>query len=142
MVNHILAQPDLPQFAERLAATLQPGDALLLDGPLGAGKTALSRALIRALTNDPALEVQSPTFPICLTYDTDGPTIWHYDLYRLNENADLSDLGWDEVRRDGIAIVEWPERARADQMHKPFIRLSIAFTDEEGVRNVTIEDVR
>ncbi len=143
MVNHILAQSDLDGFARDLAARLRPGDALLLEGPLGAGKTALSRALIRALVSDQTLEVQSPTFPICLTYETpDNVTIWHYDLYRLNENADLSDLGWDEARRSGIAIVEWPSRARTDQMHKPLIRMTIEFTDEDGVRNVNIEEDR
>lgn len=143
MVNLILAHDDLENFARDFATKLRPGDAVLLEGPLGAGKTTLSRALIRALCDDPMLDIQSPTFPLCLTYDApDGTTIWHYDLYRLPDNADISELGWDEARRDGIAIVEWPDKARADQMHMPTLRLSLSFTDDELIRRITIDETR
>lgn len=133
----ILAQSDIAAFASDLAMRLRTGDALLLDGPLGAGKTTLSRALIRVFMQDNDLDVQSPTFPLCLTYETPDVTIWHYDLYRLTDNADLSDLGWFEARRDGIAIVEWPERIHAGQLYKPYIHLKIAFTDDDNKREIT-----
>jgi len=98
------------RLAERLAAVLRPGDALLLEGPLGAGKSALARAVLRRLSRDPALEVPSPSFTLVQSYDLpEGVAAHHYDLYRLSGPADLAELGWDEAR-DGIVLVEWPDR--------------------------------
>uniref|UniRef100_UPI00262C974D tRNA (adenosine(37)-N6)-threonylcarbamoyltransferase complex ATPase subunit type 1 TsaE n=1 Tax=uncultured Rhizobium sp. TaxID=155567 RepID=UPI00262C974D len=70
------------EFGEDLALTVRPGDCLALSGELGAGKSALSRALIRALANDDALEVPSPTFTLVQSYDLRTP-VSHFDLYRL-----------------------------------------------------------
>ncbi len=137
MVNRSLALPDLDSFAAELAGRLQPGMALLLEGPLGAGKTTLSRAVIQSLTGE-EVEVQSPTFPLCLTYDAPKATIWHYDLYRLQPGADLEALGWYEARDKGIAIVEWPDRAA--RIDPPYMRLTIAFGTGETDRVVTIEE--
>jgi len=139
MVNRILHKDDLSAFAREVAGRLVPGMALLLKGELGAGKSALSRAILCALAGDPDLDVASPTFPICLTYDTAKGQVWHYDLYRLPEGSDLSDLGWDEARLNGIAIVEWPERARKDQLRKPYIRIDIGFTDAQDTRTIEME---
>ncbi len=101
------------RLAARLASVLRPGDALLLEGPLGAGKSALARALLRRLAGDPALEVPSPSFTLVQSYDLpDGGAAHHYDLYRLSGPADLAELGWDEAR-GGIVLVEWPDRLGA-----------------------------
>ena len=106
---------DLPDLAatEALAARLAPllrhGDAVLLEGPLGAGKSAFARALLRAATGDPALEVPSPTFTLVQSYDLPAGPAHHFDLYRLSGPAGLAELGWDEAR-EGIVLVEWPER--------------------------------
>lgn len=106
---------DLPDLAatERLAAQLagvaRTGDVILLQGPLGAGKTALARAFLRAASGDPALEVPSPTFTLVQEYDTRLGTIRHFDLWRLDGPAAMAELGWDEAQ-DGIVLVEWPER--------------------------------
>jgi tRNA threonylcarbamoyladenosine biosynthesis protein TsaE len=98
------------RLAARLASVLRPGDALLLRGPLGAGKSALARAVLRRLAGDPALEVPSPSFTLVQSYDLpDGGAAHHYDLYRLSGPADLAELGWDEAR-EGIVLVEWPDR--------------------------------
>ena len=98
------------RLAARLASALRPGDALLLEGPLGAGKSALARAVLRRLAGDPALEVPSPSFTLVQSYDLpDGGAAHHYDLYRLSGPADLAELGWDEAR-EGIVLVEWPDR--------------------------------
>jgi tRNA threonylcarbamoyladenosine biosynthesis protein TsaE len=98
------------RLAERLASVLRPGDALLLKGPLGAGKSALARAVLRRLSDDPTLEVPSPSFTLVQSYDLpEGGVAHHYDLYRLSGPADLAELGWDEAR-DGIVLVEWPDR--------------------------------
>ena len=104
--------PDLAAtqaLAASIAGMLRPGDALLLEGPLGAGKTEFARALLRAATGNPALEVPSPTFTLVQSYPTPAGTVHHYDLWRLDGPAALAELGWDDARAD-IVLVEWPDR--------------------------------
>jgi tRNA threonylcarbamoyladenosine biosynthesis protein TsaE len=96
-------------LACRLGPHLRPGDVVALRGDLGAGKTAFARALIQSL-GDPDDEVPSPTFTLVQTYETPAGSIWHFDLYRLSGPDEVIELGWDEVRADGIALVEWPDR--------------------------------
>jgi tRNA threonylcarbamoyladenosine biosynthesis protein TsaE len=96
-------------LAARVAALARAGDAILLDGPLGAGKTEFARGFLRAATNDPTLEVPSPTFTLVQAYDTRLGPLHHFDLWRLDGPAELGELGWDEAR-DDIVLVEWPDR--------------------------------
>jgi tRNA threonylcarbamoyladenosine biosynthesis protein TsaE len=106
---------ELPSLAatEALAATVaalaRAGDAILLEGELGAGKSAFARAFLRAATGDPALEVPSPTFTLVQSYDTRIGVVQHFDLWRLEGPGGLTELGWDEAR-NGIVLVEWPDR--------------------------------
>jgi tRNA threonylcarbamoyladenosine biosynthesis protein TsaE len=100
---------DTEALGRRLAARAQPGDVLLLEGPLGAGKSTLARAFIRALAEDPRLTVPSPTFTLVQQYETKRGTVWHYDLWRLEGSQGLEELGWDEAQ-SGIVLVEWPDR--------------------------------
>ncbi|HYZ22282.1 MAG TPA: tRNA (adenosine(37)-N6)-threonylcarbamoyltransferase complex ATPase subunit type 1 TsaE [Rhodopila sp.] len=107
-----IALPDLAAteaLAARLAALARPGDAILLEGALGAGKTAFARAFLHAAAGDPALEVPSPSFTLVQTYDTPIGAVFHYDLWRLDGPGDLTELDWDDAR-DGIVLVEWPDR--------------------------------
>lgn len=94
----------------RLAATLRPGDLVLLAGGLGAGKTALARAIIRTLADDPALEVPSPSFALVQPYELAGGSLLHADLYRLQDAREIDELGLFDSA-EAIVLVEWPERA-------------------------------
>jgi tRNA threonylcarbamoyladenosine biosynthesis protein TsaE len=97
-------------LATRLAAALRPGDVVLLEGPLGAGKSEFARALLRAAAGDPALEVPSPSFTLVQHYDLPGiGPAWHFDLYRLRGPEEVAELGWEEARQ-GVVLVEWPDR--------------------------------
>lgn len=110
-LTHIVL-PDLTRtarLAARAAALAHPGDAILLAGPLGAGKTAFARAFLRAATGDQRLEVPSPSFTLLQSYDTTIGTVHHFDLWRLDGPRALAELGWDDAQAD-IVLVEWPDR--------------------------------
>ncbi|MDO5603806.1 MAG: tRNA (adenosine(37)-N6)-threonylcarbamoyltransferase complex ATPase subunit type 1 TsaE [Paracoccus sp. (in: a-proteobacteria)] len=96
-------------LARALATELRAGDTVLLDGPVGAGKSHFARALIRARLDDPCHEVPSPTFTLVQTYEGD-PAIWHADLYRLTDPAEVDELGLTDALPDSIALIEWPDR--------------------------------
>jgi len=97
------------RLAGWLAPLLRRGDAILLEGPLGAGKTTFVRALLRAVGGDHALEVPSPSYTLVQTYDVDGLALHHFDLWRLDGPGGLAELGWEEARGD-VVLVEWPDR--------------------------------
>ena len=101
---------DTVQLAGRIAAQLGPGDAILLYGPLGAGKSTLARALIRSLTSATE-DVPSPTFTLVQSYRArSGLEISHFDLYRLADPDEAWELGVDEALDGGAALIEWPQR--------------------------------
>lgn len=105
-------------FATQLAPCLGPGDVLLLDGPVGAGKTAFARALIGALRERAGLppeDVPSPSFTLVQTYETGPFQTWHADLYRLTDPADVLELGLDDAFHDALCLVEWPDRLGRDR---------------------------
>ena len=89
---------------------LRRGDVVGLSGPLGAGKTTLARALIRALGEEG--EVPSPSFALIQSYDAPGLgcPLAHVDLYRLDGAHQLTELGLEEWRSDGALLIEWPDR--------------------------------
>ena len=92
-----------------LAQVLQPRDVVTLSGPLGAGKTTLVRALLQALGEKG--EIPSPSFALVQPYNELSPPVWHADLYRVEHPGELDELGLDDIRHDGVLLVEWPERA-------------------------------
>ncbi len=112
MADSNVTLPDLAateRLAARLARLVRPGMAVLLEGPLGAGKSTFCRALLRSLSGDPALDVPSPTFTLVQSYDTPRGLVHHLDLWRLAGPEGLDELGWDDMQRD-IVLVEWPDR--------------------------------
>ena len=108
-----LALPDADateRLARLVAEELRPGDLVTLSGGLGSGKTTFARAVIRALAQDPELEVPSPTFTLMQGYDTPAGNVLHADLYRIGGPLELTEIGFDEMAERSIALVEWPER--------------------------------
>ena len=97
-------------FGQELALLLVPGDIVSLEGELGAGKSALARATVRALAGDPELEVPSPTFALVQPYDTPRGPVLHADLYRLGDAAEADELGLLD-NPSAFVLVEWAERA-------------------------------
>ncbi|MCR0983391.1 tRNA (adenosine(37)-N6)-threonylcarbamoyltransferase complex ATPase subunit type 1 TsaE [Roseomonas populi] len=123
-------------LAARAARLARPGDAILLDGPLGAGKSAFARAFLRAAAGNPALEVPSPTFTLVQSYDLPGGPAHHMDLYRLEGPDALPELGWEEMR-EGIVLVEWPERL-GPWAPRDALRLALAQADDPDARTATL----
>jgi tRNA threonylcarbamoyl adenosine modification protein YjeE len=94
-----------------LALLIGPGDVITLSGDLGAGKTAAARAMIRYLAGDDTLEVPSPTFTLVQIYDLPPYPLLHADLYRVNDPAELEEIGLSPLPEATLALIEWPERA-------------------------------
>ena|SRR5579864_4653691 len=97
------------RLGRAIARTLAPREAVCLKGVLGAGKTTLARALIRARTRAKE-DVPSPTFTLVQFYAGEGLKLAHFDLYRLERPEEADEIGLDEALEDGAAVIEWPER--------------------------------
>lgn len=120
---------DTEVLARCFAEVLKPGDVLGLEGDLGAGKTAFARALIQALGSTE--EVPSPTFTLIQIYELPAFVVWHVDLYRIEDESELQELGLDEAFEDAVTIIEWPERL-GSQMPADHINIHILEIAESG----------
>ncbi|WP_255822102.1 tRNA (adenosine(37)-N6)-threonylcarbamoyltransferase complex ATPase subunit type 1 TsaE [Domibacillus sp. PGB-M46] len=124
---------EMSAFASALADTLRPGDVLLLEGDLGAGKTTFTQNLAKAL--GVTKNVNSPTFTIIKEYEGTYP-LYHMDVYRLGEESE--DLGFDEYfYGNGITVVEWAHLI-ADQLPEEYIQINLFHTGVEGQRKVQL----
>ncbi len=129
-------------FAAEVATRLRPGDVVLMEGDLGAGKTAFTRALIRSITGDPETLVPSPTFTLVQTYDTSAAPIWHFDLYRLKDPDEIFELGWEDARAGGLSIIEWPERL-GSLLPKQALTITLnPVSGQPHTRIITLTDTR
>jgi len=117
-----------------IARQVRAGDVITLSGPLGVGKTALARSILHALGHEG--EVPSPTFAIVQPYELLDPPAWHVDLYRIEDAAEIEELGLDAAE-EGLLLVEWPERAGEGTFGEA-LRLSLEF-DAGGARRLTAD---
>lgn len=122
-------------LGRRLAACLRAGDVVLLEGPLGAGKTVLVRGIVEGLGGTG--EVASPTFVLVRHHRGRLPVV-HADLYRLEDPADAERLGLLELAEDGVLVVEWAERAPSLSVPGA-LRLRLRPGVAEEVREVEVE---
>lgn len=119
-----------------LAESLKPGDLVVLEGDLGAGKTALARSIIRHLAGDPTLDVPSPTFALVQPYDTAKGLILHADLYRLGDPREVEELGLLD-NPEAIVLVEWAERS-LEIMAAATLKVTLAIPPGGAGRLVTL----
>ena len=125
-------------LAARLAPALRAGDLLLLEGPIGAGKTHFARALIGALqaaAGQTPEEVPSPSYTLVQDYAAGGLEIWHADLYRLGDASELPELGLEAAMGRALVLVEWPERLGAPSPQALTLRFAYA---GDTARRVTL----
>lgn len=121
-------------LATKLAPLLGKGDVVALQGDLGAGKTTFARALLRALGVEG--DIPSPTFTLVQSYETRACPVFHFDLYRLKDASEMDELGFDDAVAEGIALIEWPERATN---RLPPEALTLQFSlDSSGLRRCVI----
>tara|TARA_B100001778_G_C18207679_1_gene458586 strand:- start:82 stop:528 length:447 start_codon:yes stop_codon:yes gene_type:complete len=111
--NQILDLSETESFALKFCKDLKVGDVLLLKGELGVGKTTFSRFIINNLhtlnKNKKPSSINSPTYPILLTYDLSAYEIYHYDFYRVKDRKELEELEFFENTEKSITLIEWPE---------------------------------
>ena len=126
-------------LAERIAEVLEPGDTILIDGPIGAGKSHFCRAAIRHLLDRDGRQedIPSPTFTLVQTYETGAGEVWHSDLYRLTDVSQVLELGLEEAFSSAIVLVEWPDRL-GPLAPRDALRISLAPTEEAEARRVTL----
>lgn len=128
----LASEEETAALGARLQGVVRAGDVIALSGPLGAGKTAFVRGLLRALGHQG--DVPSPSFAIVQPYDDLAPPVWHVDLYRIEDRSEIEELGLDCVS-DGVLVVEWPERAGADYFANSLsLSLDVA---QDGARILT-----
>jgi tRNA threonylcarbamoyladenosine biosynthesis protein TsaE len=123
------SEEETAAIARRLAPTLSAGDAVLLYGDLGAGKTAFVRGLAEGLRIDPA-QVTSPTFTLVNEYRGGRLTLVHADLYRLDDAREIDDLGLDEIAATGVLAIEWAEKLSRVPEHAMEVRIAHGAADE------------
>jgi tRNA threonylcarbamoyladenosine biosynthesis protein TsaE len=139
-ILHFAELADLNATADlgaRLSKRLRAGDIVALEGPLGAGKTTFARALIRFLGWSES-EIPSPTFTLVQQYDLADFTLWHFDLYRLENSEDVFELGIEEAFAEGVSLIEWPDRL-GGYMPPDHLTVTLSFADTDGARRVSID---
>ncbi|MDE7548042.1 tRNA (adenosine(37)-N6)-threonylcarbamoyltransferase complex ATPase subunit type 1 TsaE [Acetobacter fabarum] len=128
-------EADTAQLARALAGFARAGDAILLSGSLGVGKSVFARAFLRSFCAAPDMEVPSPTYTLVQAYDSPTATAYHFDLWRLGSVEELDELGWDDAC-EGVMLVEWPERLE-DMLPPDALHITLT-VGAKGSRHATL----
>lgn len=126
-------------LAYQLARIIDSNDIILLNGPLGAGKSVMARGIIQTLNNTPNEDVPSPTFTLVQQYETTKGLLWHYDLYRLEQAEEIYETGWEDIIHQDIIIIEWAEKLE-HLMPQQYIQINI-IPEKNNQRSITIKRV-
>tara|TARA_B100000686_G_C16548729_1_gene841364 strand:- start:528 stop:983 length:456 start_codon:yes stop_codon:yes gene_type:complete len=129
---------DTKKFSKKISKIIKTGDIIFLYGEIGSGKTTFVRFFINHLENEKGIknsEILSPTFNIVYDYKVKDIKVLHYDLYRLKNQKDISQLGMFETSNDSIKIIEWPELI----LSKPINRIDIKFKYSKQINSRQIE---
>ena len=129
-------EEDTESLARKLAGVAAAGDVVLLEGPIGAGKTHFARALIQSLLRIPE-DIPSPTFTLVQTYDAPDFEVWHADLYRLSHPDEVIELGLIAAFETALCLVEWPDRL-GDLAPENALRLTFSYDQAENARQLRI----
>ena len=125
------------EFGRQLGNLAQPGDVICLNGDLGAGKTALTQKIAEGLDVPATSYVTSPSFAILQEYPGRIP-LYHMDFYRLGDESEIADLGFEEYfYLSGLTVIEWSERG---ERFVPDHRLSVSLTIQPDLSRVAVLD--
>ena len=123
----LVSESEVTSLAQNVGPMLEAGDTILLDGPVGAGKTTFARALIQNILLEPE-DVPSPTFTLVQVYETKRGPLWHCDLYRLASTSEIEELGLYEAFEAAVCLVEWPN-ILGSEVCRSALRLSFGLAD-------------
>lgn len=127
-----LHRDDIDAWGQQQAAMLKPGRPLLLQGPVGVGKSTVARAILSAIL--PELSVfPSPSFPLMIPYETPQGTVCHVDLYRISDSTQLSSLNLDDYFHQARCLIEWPEILQS-YIPNDFCTMHLRFHDNDVLR--------
>jgi tRNA threonylcarbamoyladenosine biosynthesis protein TsaE len=125
---------ELEAWGQALGERLRAPAIIAVSGDLGAGKTTLVKAICRGYGVRGS--VTSPTFSLVHEYESSRGPVYHIDLYRLRDEAELTNLGWDDIINSGMLIlVEWPEKA-GDRMPKHAVKIRLTYDPETDTRRI------
>ena len=131
------SEAETERFAESLAKKYTGSPTFLLFGNLGAGKTAFTRGLVRGYGSDK--RVSSPTFTLVHEYQGDK-TVYHFDLYRLESEEELFDIGFEEYfKEDTVRVIEWPD-AFIDLMPDSSVEIHITYGEDPDTREIEVRE--
>jgi len=135
--GHInLTEPEMKRWGFELGEAIVPPLVVSLSGDLGAGKTTLAQSICAGYGVTES--VTSPTYALVHRYDAEKSPVYHVDLYRLDDEAQLTNIGWDDLLSErAVVIVEWPERA-GDRMPSDHLHIDIEYLEGDDTRRVLL----